>query len=349
MTLCALTFCTPALAAGSSESKEINSQKLESIVADLKALMKTKPTGPGYSYGILVDTLSPFWTATALGAQIAAGELEVSSSFTAPAGGASAELQRQYFKMMSEDIYQGFSLSVIDKENLKSTAMQVRAARKLGVVAIDSDAPREMRDYFIATDNYRAGVEAGKAMIRALGKKGGKVIIAVGNGNAPNAQERIQGIHDAFKGTSVTAVGTLADNNSGAVAEQKLRERLKAEPDIVGIIAVFSFNGPAALRILKEMDLQGKVKIVAFDIAKETMDGLKNGTVSAAIAQRPYYWGRLSVYILHAMRVAGVEETKKVLAKYASGENKDFIDTGIDVVTPEKVKAFQAQSPRVFR
>lgn len=325
------------------EGKQFTLSEMEAIVADMKALLKNKP-GAGQVYGILVDTLSPFWTSAGIGGQIAAAELQVANAFIAPVSRASADLQKSYFKSMVDEGYRGVAMSVLDIEKLAWNLKQARA--KLNVISIDSDFPREYRDLFLGTDNFRAGKEAGKAMVKALGTAGGKVIIAVGKKDTPNAAERIRGVREAFKGTTVTVSAVLADGNNRIQADKLVREKLKADKDVQGFVAIYSYNAPVILSALEDHQLAGKVKIVAFDTDEETMKGLKSGEIAATIGQRPYYWGRLAVYILHAMQVAGKAETMKVLAKRLEGPNKDFIDTGIDVITPENLNAYLANLSR---
>lgn len=325
------------------EGKQFTSPQMEAIVADMKALIKNKPSA-AQPYGILVDTLSPFWTSAGIGGQIAAAELQVTNAFIAPVSRASADLQKTYFKSMVDEGYRGIAMSVLDIEKLSWNLKQARG--KLNIISIDSDFAKEYRDLYLGTDNFRAGKEAGKAMVKALGAAGGKVIITVGKKDTPNAAERIRGVREAFKGTSITVSAVLADGNNRDQADKLVRERLKTDKDVQGFIAVYSYNAPVVLHALEDNQLAGKVKIVAFDTDEETMKGIKSGDIAATIGQRPYYWGRLSIYILHAMQVAGKAETMKALAKNLEGPNKDFIDTGIDVITPENLNAYLANLSR---
>ena len=63
----------------------------------------------------------------------------------------------------------------------------------------------------------------------------------------------------------------------------------------------------------------GMVKIIAFDLEPATINLLKQGVVSAAIVQRPYYMGYLSVYILDSIVTLGPAKTMKLLSPYLSG------------------------------
>jgi ABC-type sugar transport system substrate-binding protein len=67
---------------------------------------------------------------------------------------------------------------------------------------------------------------------------------------------------------------------------------------------------------------------------------LKDGVISTAIVQRPYYMGYLSVYVLYAMSVLGPDGTIKLLRPYLVGDKKDIIDTGVDIVTSESLPEY---------
>src|SRR5262249_9002969 len=105
---------------------------------------------------------------------------------------------------------------------------------------------------------------------------------------------------------------------------------------------IYSYNGPAAIQALKTSNKAGQIKLVAFDLATETMQGLKDKVVSAAIGQRVYFYGYLPVYILYAMSAIGKDKTMAILQPYLSGAKKDNLDTGADVVTPDNLAGYQA-------
>ena len=69
----------------------------------------------------------------------------------------------------------------------------------MNVITQDSDAPESNRVCYVGTNNYKAGVEAGKLLKQVL-PDGGKIMIFVGSLDAQNAQDRRQGIIDQLSG-----------------------------------------------------------------------------------------------------------------------------------------------------
>ena len=64
------------------------------------------------------------------------------------------------------------------------------------------------------------------------------------------------------------------------------------------MVDICSYNGPAILSGLRNAGKLGKVKVVAFDEERDTIAGVQNGTVHAAVAQDPYQFGYQRVLLL---------------------------------------------------
>jgi ribose transport system substrate-binding protein len=292
-----------------------------------------------YRFAVVVNVLSPFWTAAAIGEQRAASELGVPVVFMAPAQAGDIASQQSLLETLVTDNYSGIAFSAIDPASVVSI---VNSGMEQGVnfMTMDSDSPESNRPVFLALDNHRGGFLAGQAMVDALGDDCGQVVGFVGFITAQNAVDRIAGIEEAFEGTNCTLETVLVDNGDPSVALSNSETALTTYPDLKGMIGIYSYNGPAAIQALKTAGRVGEVKLVAFDLATETMQGLRENVVSAAIGQRVYYYGYLPVHILYAMSALGQDETMALLDPYLTGENKDLIDAGADIVTPENLDAY---------
>lgn len=309
--------------------------EIANILGDATAGIDPSP----YRYAVVVNVLSPFWTAAAIGEQRAAIELGVPVVFMAPAQAGDIASQQSLLETLVTDGYSGIAFSAIDPASVEGI---VQSGMEQGVnfMTMDSDSANSGRPMFLALDNYTGGVLAGEAMVEALGDDCGQVVGFVGFITAQNAVDRIQGIEDAFEGTNCTLETVLVDNGDPSVALSNSETALTTYPDLKGMIGIYSYNGPAAIQALRTANRVGEVKLVAFDLATETMQGLRDNVVSAAIGQRVYHYGYLPVYILHAMSTIGVDETMALLEPYLSGENGDLLDAGADIVTPENLDLY---------
>jgi ribose transport system substrate-binding protein len=292
-----------------------------------------------FRFAVVVNVLSPFWTAAAIGEQRAASELGVPVVFMAPAQAGDIASQQSLLETLVTDNYSGIAFSAIDPGSVVSI---VNDGMEQGVnfITMDSDSPDSNRPVFLALDNFTGGQLAGQAMVDALGDDCGQVVGFVGFITAQNAIDRIAGINDAFEGTDCTLETVLVDNGDPSIALSNSETALTTYPDLKGMLGIYSYNGPAAIQALRTANRVGEVKLVAFDLATETMQGLRDGVVSAAIGQRVFYYGYLPVYILYAMSAIGADETMALLEPYLSGENGDLLDAGADIVTPENVEAY---------
>jgi len=62
-------------------------------------------------------------------------------------------------------------------------------------------------------------------------------------------------------------------------------------PDVKGLVGLWSYNGPAILNAVREAGKVGRVRIIAFDEADETLAGIKDGAIHATVVQQPYEFG----------------------------------------------------------
>ena len=79
------------------------------------------------------------------------------------------------------------------------------------------------------------------------------------------------------------------------------------------------------------------IQVFGFDAEPQTLAHLEAGEIKYTIVQKPYLFGYLSVELITMIKLMGAEETLTLLPR------DRIIDTGVEVVTPETVKAFRAR------
>lgn len=309
-------------------------KRLVEISDLLGKAVQDKGTPDETPLGIVANSVTSFWTAAQIGAQRASSEIGAPTIFTAPIKPGDKVVQGNLVQSFVDEGYKGIAVSVIDPLTI-TPIVKEGIAKDINFITIDSDAPESGRLLYIGTDNYNGGYAAGKELVRLLGEKGGKVVGLVGLLTAPNAIGRIEGVKDAIKGTKVELVEVMADGIDATKALDNAEAAIDKYPDLAAFVGIYAFNGPAAGQALRVSGKVGKIKIVAFDMLPETITLVRDGVISTAIVQRPYYWGYLSTYVLYAMSVLGPKETMTLLTPYLSGESHDILDTQVDVVTTE--------------
>ncbi|GBC99187.1 D-allose-binding periplasmic protein [bacterium HR17] len=300
---------------------------------------KTKKPGQTVLIAGIGKSLHAYWREVELGMRAAAKKLRgCRVRWFVP----SKEDVRAQVSTFESLLAQGVDGIVIGPSNPAAIKGAVQRALSAGVpvVTFDTDAPDSGRLLYIGTDNYKAGYEAGKVMVKVLNGRG-KVAICTGSLTALNSVQRIDGFKAALKGTQVQVVEVYNDNEDRAKALANAQAALQRYPDLAGFFGVYAFNGPACAQAVKMMGRAGKVKIVCFDTTAEHMQLIRQGLITATIGQRPFMMGYRSAEILYRMVTEGVDKVLRDLKLDRLPPEKRQIDTGIDVVTKATMNAYR--------
>ena len=256
-----------------------------------------KNTGAGkrHKLAFVTNNASDFWTIARKGTEKAAGELpNADIEFRINSDNTAAEQQRVVDDLLAKGI-DGIAISPVDPVN--QLQMLNRAAQKALVITQDSDAPSSNRVCYIGTDNVAAGRQAGGLVKEAL-PQGGKIMVFVGTLDAANAQQRYQGLKEALQGSNIQILDVRTDGADRVRAKSNAADTLVNQPDIAGMVGLWSYNGPAIVGAIRDAGKTGKVKIVAFDEEDETLNGIKDESIYATVVQQPFEFGYQSMKLI---------------------------------------------------
>jgi len=317
-------------------------EDLIKLSAELKAATKDCKAPAGAKYALLTNAVAPFWTAAQTGASRASNEIGVPVTFMFPTAAEKLGQQLSMLETFISDKYNAITFSAIDRVAAKDIIKKAVDAG-IPILNTDSDATGTARSMYIGMSDYDAGLKAGEAAKKIIGK--GKVVGLVGYATAQNAQDRIQGVKDSFKGSDLELVEVLLDDIKPEVSLSNAQTAMQKYPDLAGFLTFYSYNGPTACQAVKQANMTGKIKIVAFDAEPETQRCTEEGVVQAMIGQRVYFYGYLSALIMHSMTCNGKDATMKLLDPYlsawpslatkdtkAGAEGKIHLNTGVDVI-----------------
>lgn len=113
-----------------------------------------------------------------------------------------------------------------------------------------------------------------------------------------NAQERLAGLREAVLNSKVEIIDLMLDETNAMKAEDNVAETLSKYPDVVGMVGLWGYNGPAIRRSLAKLNKTDQVKIVCFDDEPETLEGIKDGSIFGSVAQQPFEYGYQSVSLI---------------------------------------------------
>ncbi|MBL9155290.1 MAG: sugar-binding protein [Verrucomicrobiales bacterium] len=272
-----------------------------------------KGAGAGGKFAYVTNGVDPFWTIAESGAKQAGKDLGVDVTVLMPANGA-PEQQSMLEDLVTRGIT-SIAVSPIDAAN--QIGMIDGIADRATVITHDSDAPQSKRQVFIGVDNYVAGRMCGRLVKEAL-PNGGRIMIFVGRMEQDNARLRRQGVidelldrpddssrfdppGDAIKGERFTILGTLTDNFDRAKAKANAEDAISRYPDVDGMVGLFAYNPPMILEALSGAGKLKLVKVVGFDEADATLQGIQDGTVHGTVVQNPYMYGYKSIEVLHKL------------------------------------------------
>jgi ribose transport system substrate-binding protein len=168
---------------------------------------------------------------------------------------------------------------------------------------------------------------------------GGDVAVLVGSLTALNAVQRIQGFKDALKGSNVKVFQVYNDGGDANKALQNASAAYQADPNLKAFYGVYSYDGPSAGQAVQSAGKTGKTIVVADDSEPKTLSFLKAGVVQAMVLQQPYQQGYMSVYILAAMKVLGVQATMNIIKPYLSSDHLT-LSSGVGLVTQSNLTAY---------
>jgi len=232
----------------------------------------------------------------------------------------------------------GILVSVTDPKLFKDP-IDHAIMQGIPVICIDSDAPDSNRVLFIGTDNFRAGQDSGKRMATLLGGQGHVVIITlVGQSNS---EERVRGVNEALKKyPGVQIVQTIDDKGDSRVAFDAISALVQKKEKIDGIICLEATGGTGAADALHQLDMTGKIKIVAFDKDPQTLDAIDRKWITATVVQKPYVMAFYGVRFLDDLHHNVVHEFRD-WATAPTAPLPTFVDTGTAVVDSTNLAAFQ--------
>jgi ribose transport system substrate-binding protein len=227
----------------------------------------------------------------------------------------------------------GIAISALDDAGLVPV---IADATKAGikVITFDAPAPSSAALTYIGTDNKSAGVAAGKKMAELMKGKGNVVILQGGLG-ATNLNLRTQGFKEALsKSPGIKVLEVVDEQGDFNISMNKTEAILQTYPEVSAIFSVSAEGAPAAAQVLKQQGKAGKILLAGFDDLKDTLEGIKDGTVAFCLVQKTFKMGWLSV---EALIDAGKGKT---LPKVT--------DTGVLFVTKANVGTYMDEMKKEF-
>lgn len=274
-------------------------------VAALLVAVSSAASAAGEKIGLVVSTQNnPFFVTLKEGAVQKANELGYELIVLDSQNDPSKELGN-----VEDLLVKGVDVLLINPTDSDAVVSSVRAANrsKISVVTLDRAANGGKVVSHVASDNVLGGEVAGNYIVEKLGGKG-KVVELEGIPGTTAARDRGEGFNKAIAGKLEVVAKQSADfdRTKGLTVMENI---LQAQPEIN---AVFAHNDEMALGALKAIEASGRknIVVVGFDATDDAVAAVKDGKLSATVAQKPAEIGAI-----------GVEVADKIIKKEAVQEN----------------------------
>ena len=263
------------------------------LVLSVSCASPPKPTKAVKTVAFITNSTSDFWKIVRKGCDKADTELpDVSVVFKTTNTGTIEEQNGLIRHALDADEADAIAISPIDPAGQKKVIND--ASKRALVMTQDSDAPDTDRALYLGADNRAAGRQAGDLIKKAL-PQGGKIMVFVGKREVQNAQDRFEGLKESLQGSNVIVIDLMTDDADAGNARNNAYEALQKNPDIAGMVGLWSYNGPAIVQALRPEGKLGKIQIVCFDDDRDTLAAIKDGSIFGTVAQQPFEYGYQAV------------------------------------------------------
>jgi len=269
-------------------------------------------------------TTHAFWKSVRAGAEKAGEEVGAKIFWNGPEREGDREKQIQIIEDFIVRKVSGIVLAPNDRKALVPSVEKV-FEKNVPCVIIDSAIDTDKMVSFVATDNYKGGVIAARRMGEILNGKGKIIVVKYAPGSA-STMKREEGFMNTIEKEfpEIEIVDAKYGLDTVETALQATEDLLTRNAELDGLYACNESTSVGALRALQSQGRSGKMKMVGFDAGELLIEGLKSGLIDSLVIQNPYKMG--------------YEGVRAVVAKLEGKEVPKQIDTGVELVTRERLK-----------
>jgi LacI family transcriptional regulator len=177
-------------------------------------------------------------------------------------------------------------------------ALQALARRGVAIACVASDAPRGDRVISVAVDAHASGAIAAELFSRTI-LKAGQLVTFTGELTTLDHAEKLRGFaaNLALYAPHLTLLPAIESHESPKDAYRQARALLARKPYPLGIY-ISTANSIPVLRAIEEMNLAGKIQVIATDIFPEIIPYIESGKILASLHQRPFTQGKTALELL---------------------------------------------------
>ena len=238
-----------------------------------------------------------FWKSVKAGSEKAGQELDLKIYFRGPHDDSHIDAQR----LIIEQVMNKACIGLLLAPNTQKRAEDVAKLKTKGIPTVYFDRDTGSVDIisFIATDNYKSGVIAGKEMAKKLNNKGNVALLRMKKG-VKSTDAREKGFIDGATDSGLTI---MQDAYIGIrVGDARRNAEVALKNNLSSIDGIFTPNESTTLGVIMALETMtpsnGMIHI-GFDSNPSLVDALDNGTLYGLMVQQPFEMGYKGVYTLY--------------------------------------------------
>jgi Methyl-accepting chemotaxis protein len=297
-----------------AENEEINTQavSLKKMLSSIENLLKRYTTSVApvgienqkkLKFIMISPIDKPFWISVREGALYAHTELK----------GKNVELEfidyektdHSFLERLNEKIESGCN-GLIVPGIIHGIEKCVRTAnmKKIPVMAYNCDlTDKATRLSYFGPDFHSEGRLAGELMAKSVNDEGEILIFKGDNSTSLYQIRRDAAVAEIIKHKNIRIISELDEEENNNLVYKKLKEKLYYLPSLKGILFIGK-GAVGAVRVIEEMKLKDKIKILSFDYDDEILGLIKKGLIQKAFGQDPFGQGHDPIIYLYNYLVA---------------------------------------------
>jgi ribose transport system substrate-binding protein len=116
-------------------------------------------------------------------------------------------------------------------------------------------------------------------------------------------------------------------------AQENVRNAMSNHPNAKTLIGLWSYNGPAIVKVVGERGKRSEYTAVTFDAEQASISNMEQGQLDCMLVQNPYEIGYQSVRLMAALIENNEAIVKEMFPKHGQ-PGGDIFETGVKVVVP---------------
>lgn len=287
----------------------------------------TTETSTGDVSGVLMSLNSDYWHMIESGIINGGAEQGINVKVTGPTS--ESDITGQV-AMIEDQITAGVKGLIIAPCDTKAVlpALEKCKEKNIPVVLIDMDldeANQNLRETFIGTSEYEAGVKVGEYIVENF--EPCKIGVIRGLAGLPSHDARANGMRDTVEEKGFEVITEQPADSERGKAVNVAENILSATPDVKILYCTNDEMALGAYQAVEGKQKQDDIFVIGFDGSPDALKSITEGKLGASLAQKPIEMGEKAV------------ESLKTL--FAGGTVESNVYTDTQIIDSSNVEAFQ--------